>query len=44
MSAVKVLSIDLGQSCFHVIGRDFSYNQVILRTFSCSVLLNYFNS
>ena len=41
MSTIKVLGIDLGKSCFHIIGRDFSDNQVIRKKLSRSALLNY---
>ncbi len=41
MSTIKVLGIDLGKSSFHVIGRDYSDNQVIRKKFSRSALVHY---
>lgn len=41
MSTIKVLGIDLGKSSFHVIGRDYSDNQVIRKKFSRSALIDY---
>lgn len=41
MSTIKVLGIDLGKSSFHVIGRDYSDNQVIRKKFSRSALIHY---
>ena len=41
MSSIKVLGIDLGKSSFHVIGRDYSDNQVIRKKFSRSALIHY---
>lgn len=41
MSSIKVLGIDLGKSSFHVIGRDYTDNQVIRKKFSRSTLIHY---
>ena len=41
MSTIKVLGIDLGKSSFHVIGRDYSDNQIIRKKFSRSALIHF---
>ncbi len=41
MSTIKVLGIDLGKSSFHVIGRDYSDNQIIRKKFSRTALIQF---
>lgn len=41
MSTIKVVGIDLGKSCFHVVGRDDSDNTLIRKKFTRSKLLEY---